>query len=233
MSALVIIPTYLEAENIADVLGRVREAVPDAHVLVVDDGSPDGTADLAEATAAQLGQIHVLRRTSKSGLGPSYRAGFAWGLERGHTVLLEMDADLSHDPAMLPQLIAAVVDGGADLAPLDLGLGWGAMSDTAVVHQLEFSQMGRFFYWRPRDWTTFPLSPKDTNAHAAQVHAIPADADVERRLRKLRPGHVVTLSGYLVDIRGPHGFAWNTSLRRDDTGDGACEIMWIREVSVE
>lgn len=116
MSALVIIPTYLEAENIADVLGRVREAVPDAHVLVVDDGSPDGTADLAEATAAQLGQIHVLRRTSKSGLGPSYRAGFAWGLERGHTVLLEMDADLSHDPAMLPALIAAVTDGGADLA---------------------------------------------------------------------------------------------------------------------
>ena len=116
MSALVIIPTYLEAENIADVLGRVREAVPDAHVLVVDDGSPDGTADLAEATAAQLGQIHVLRRTSKSGLGPSYRAGFAWGLDRGHTVLLEMDADLSHDPAMLPALIAAVDEGGADLA---------------------------------------------------------------------------------------------------------------------
>jgi dolichol-phosphate mannosyltransferase len=116
MSALVIIPTYLEAENIADVLGRVREAVPDAHVLVVDDGSPDGTADLAEATAGQLGQIHVLRRSSKSGLGPSYRAGFAWGLERGHTVLLEMDADLSHDPAMLPALIAAVTEGGADLA---------------------------------------------------------------------------------------------------------------------
>lgn len=125
------------------------------------------------------------------------------------------------------------VDGGADLAPLDLGLGWGAMSDTAVVRQLEFSQMGRFFYWRPRDATTFPLSPQDTNVHAAQVHAIPADAAVERRLRTLRPGHVVTLRGYLVDIRGPHGFAWNTSLRRDDSGDGACEIMWIREVTVE
>lgn len=125
------------------------------------------------------------------------------------------------------------VDGGADLAPLDLGLGWGAMSDTTVVRQLEFSQMGRFLFWRPRDWTTFPLSPRDINVHAAQVHAIPADADVERRLRRLRPGHIVTLAGYLVDIRGPHGFAWNTSLRRDDTGDGACEIMWIRDVSVE
>jgi dolichol-phosphate mannosyltransferase len=116
MSALVVLPTYQEAENIADVLERVRSAVPDAHVLVVDDGSPDGTADLAESCGQRLGQIDVLRRTSKSGLGPSYRAGFAWGLERGHGVLVEMDADLSHDPAMLPALIGAVADGGADLA---------------------------------------------------------------------------------------------------------------------
>ncbi len=116
MSALVIIPTYQEAENIADVLGRVRKSVPDAFVLVVDDGSPDGTADLAEAAAEHLGQIDVLRRAAKSGLGPSYRAGFAWGLERDHSVLLEMDADLSHDPAMLPALIAAVAEGDADLA---------------------------------------------------------------------------------------------------------------------
>ena len=116
MSALVIIPTFQEAENIADVLVRVRESVPDAHVLVVDDGSPDGTADLAQAVADELGQIDVLRRAAKSGLGPSYRAGFAWGMERGHDVLIEMDADLSHDPGTLPQLIAAVTEGGADLA---------------------------------------------------------------------------------------------------------------------
>jgi dolichol-phosphate mannosyltransferase len=116
MSALVVIPTYQEAENIADVLERVRESVPEASILVVDDGSPDGTADLAQETADRLGQIDVLRRPGKSGLGPSYRAGFAWGLERQHTVLIEMDADLSHDPAVLPQLIGAVGDGGADLA---------------------------------------------------------------------------------------------------------------------
>jgi dolichol-phosphate mannosyltransferase len=116
MSALVVIPTYQEAENIADVLGRVRESVQEANILVVDDGSPDGTADLAQETADRLGQIDVLRRPGKSGLGPSYRAGFAWGLERQHTVLIEMDADLSHDPAVLPPLIGAVGDGGADLA---------------------------------------------------------------------------------------------------------------------
>ncbi len=116
MSPLVVMPTYQEAENIADVLRRVRRAVPEAHVLVVDDGSPDGTADLAAAAGEELGQIDVLRRPGKSGLGPSYRAGFAWGIEHGHDILLEMDADLSHDPEMLPKLIAAVADGGADLA---------------------------------------------------------------------------------------------------------------------
>lgn len=116
MAALVVLPTYQEALNIADVLTRVRDVVPDAHILVVDDGSPDGTADLAEATASELGQIDVLRRAAKSGLGPSYRAGFAWGLARDHEVLVEMDADLSHDPAVLPQLIGAVTNGDADLA---------------------------------------------------------------------------------------------------------------------
>lgn len=116
MPALVVIPTYQEAENVVDVLEQVRASVPDANVLVVDDGSPDGTADLAEGVAERLGQIDVLRRAAKSGLGPSYRAGFAWGLERGHDVLLEMDADLSHDPSVLPQLIAAVTTGDADLA---------------------------------------------------------------------------------------------------------------------
>lgn len=116
MSPLVVLPTYQEAENIDEVLHRIRAAAPEAHVLVVDDGSPDGTADLAEALGAELGQIQVLRRTEKAGLGPAYRAGFAWGLERGHEILLEMDADLQHDPAVLPLLITAVGSGGHDLA---------------------------------------------------------------------------------------------------------------------
>ena len=116
MSPLVVLPTYQEADNVREVLARIRAAAPEAHILVVDDGSPDGTADLADEVGASLGQIEVLRRPSKSGLGPSYRAGFAWGIERGHEVLVEMDADLSHDPDVLPQLIGAVGEGGADLA---------------------------------------------------------------------------------------------------------------------
>ena len=116
MPALVVLPTYQEAENIRDVLERIRAAVPEAHVLVVDDGSPDGTADLAEAVGGELGGIDILRRTEKSGLGPAYRAGFAWGIERAYDVLVEMDADLSHDPLVLPDLIGALDRQDADLA---------------------------------------------------------------------------------------------------------------------
>ena len=115
MRVLVIIPTYDEAENIADVLGRVRAAVPDAHVLVVDDNSPDGTGDLVEAMAVDDPNLHLLRRAGKAGLGSAYRAGFAWGADEGFEVMVEMDADLSHDPAALPSLLARVED-GADLA---------------------------------------------------------------------------------------------------------------------
>ena len=115
MAPLVILPTYDEAENIANVLERTRKAVPEAQVLVVDDGSPDGTADLAEQAGERLGGVHVLRRVGKSGLGSAYRAGFRWGLDQGYDVLVEMDADLSHDPDDLPALLAAVTH-GADLA---------------------------------------------------------------------------------------------------------------------
>ena len=116
MSPLVVLPTYQEAENIRNVLGKIRAAAPDISVLVVDDGSPDGTADLAEEVGREIGNVDVLRRTEKAGLGPAYRAGFAWGLERGHDILLEMDADLQHDPEVIPLLVKATRDDGYDLA---------------------------------------------------------------------------------------------------------------------
>lgn len=115
MRVQVCTPTYLEAENIEEFLHRARAAVPDADILVLDDNSPDGTADIAESVAKELGSIEVLRRPSKRGLGNAYRAGFSIGIDRGYDVLVQIDADLSHDPAVLPQLIAAV-QGDADLA---------------------------------------------------------------------------------------------------------------------
>jgi len=111
MDVLVVLPTYNESENIGTVLRRIRAALPEATVLVVDDGSPDGTADLAEKLGQDLGQIEILRRTTKSGLGSAYRAGFAWGLERGVDACVEMDADLSHQPEALPDLVAPLAEG--------------------------------------------------------------------------------------------------------------------------
>ena len=111
MRVLVVIPTFNESENIEQVLRRIREALPDATVLVVDDGSPDGTADLAETVGKELGQIELLRRTEKSGLGSAYRAGFRWGLDNGYDACIEMDADLSHDPGALPGLVAPLEKG--------------------------------------------------------------------------------------------------------------------------
>jgi dolichol-phosphate mannosyltransferase len=105
---LVVVPTYNERDNLDPVLDRLAAAVPAADVLVVDDGSPDGTGDLADARAARDERVHVLHREAKSGLGGAYVAGFRWGLERGYDALVEMDADGSHAPEQLPDLLAAL-----------------------------------------------------------------------------------------------------------------------------
>lgn len=117
--ALVIIPTYNEAENIKPIVTRVRTAVPDADILVADDNSPDGTGKIADELAAADSQVQVLHRQAKEGLGAAYLAGFRWGIEHGYGVLVEMDADGSHQPEELPRLLTALK--GADLV---LGLRW-------------------------------------------------------------------------------------------------------------
>ena len=113
MKIWVTVPTFDEVENIDTLVHRIRAAVDDAHILIVDDGSADGTADKAEALGAELGGIEVLRRPRKMGLGSAYRAGHAIGIARGYDVMIQIDADLSHDPAALPSLLAAVEDGAA------------------------------------------------------------------------------------------------------------------------
>ena len=112
--AVVCIPTYCEAENVREVLERTREAAPDIDIIVVDDSSPDGTADLAKQAAAELGHIEVVINPAKVGLGEAYRRAFAHALDLGYEIVCQMDADLSHDPAVLPQLIGAI-EGGAGL----------------------------------------------------------------------------------------------------------------------
>lgn len=114
---LVVVPTYDEAQALPGTLGRLRTAVPEADVLVVDDASPDGTGALAERLAADDPAIHVLHRAGKQGLGRAYVAGFGWALDHGYGVVVEMDADGSHRPEELPRLLAALTgdDGPADL----------------------------------------------------------------------------------------------------------------------
>lgn len=113
MRTLVIIPTYNEREALPVQLAAVRESVPEAHVLVADDNSPDGTGAWADSVAAEDSHVHVLHRPAKAGLGAAYLEGFAWGLERGYEVIVEMDADGSHRAVDLPALLAKV--GESDL----------------------------------------------------------------------------------------------------------------------
>jgi len=116
---LVVIPTYNERENLPAIVGRLHAAVPHADVLVVDDGSPDDTGKIADGLAAHDDRVHVLHRAAKAGLGAAYVAGFGWGLSRDYGVLVEMDADGSHAPEQLPDLLAALP--GADVV---LGSRW-------------------------------------------------------------------------------------------------------------
>ena len=113
MRTLIVLPTFNEADNIVEVLQKLRAVVPEASVLVVDDSSPDGTADLVEEVAEEIGDVSVMRRPANSGLGSAYRDGFRHGLAAGYDVMVEMDSDLSHDPAALPSLLAAAADGAA------------------------------------------------------------------------------------------------------------------------
>ena len=132
---VVVLPTYNERENVAALLAAVRRSLPDADVLVVDDNSPDGTASIVEEAASELGQIKLLRRPGKQGLGSAYRNGFAIALDEGYDVVVSMDVDFSHDPAVLPEMLA-LIDAGADAVIGSRYVPGGATSDWPVHRRL-------------------------------------------------------------------------------------------------
>ena len=163
---LVIVPTYNEAENLGRILERLQSSVPTAHALVVDDGSPDGTGELAEKLAVRDPRVHVLRRTAKAGLGPAYVAGFRWARERGYDVVAEMDADGSHAPEQLPQILAAL-----DSADLVLGSRYvpGGQVTDWPLRRLLLSRIGnRYTRWALR----LPLSDATGGYRAARGELI-------------------------------------------------------------
>lgn len=115
-------------------------------------------------------------------------------------------------------------DADAGLAPLDLALGWGPMSDSSVLKDIRISQSGRFYWWHV---DAFPIPRRAIETHSANMHLIPADEDVRGALDRIRPGQLVRLEGFLVDAGGPNGWQWHTSMSRDDTGNGACELVYV------
>lgn len=120
------------------------------------------------------------------------------------------------------------IDAGSDLSPTDLALGWGRMSDTSVIEQLDISQSVRFFTYRWREQPPIPL--REIERSSANMHLIPADASVARDLDKVRQGSLIRLQGKLVEARRSDGFQWRSSLTREDTGGGACELVLVESI---
>ncbi len=117
----------------------------------------------------------------------------------------------------------------ADLAPVDLALGWGTMSDEAVLSKISISQSNRFYHWRV---DAFPIPRKEIELQSANMHMIPADSQVEKTLKSVRPGQVVKITGYLIEAKADDGWRWKSSLTREDTGAGACEVIFVKSLSV-
>ena len=113
---------------------------------------------------------------------------------------------------------------------MDVAFGWGKMSDEAVLARIDVSQSGRFYYWRYEG--SPPIPHREIELSSANMHLIPATKAIEKKLKNLRPGNVVALKGYLVDVQGEGGFRWKSSLTREDTGGGACELVWVEELEV-
>lgn len=200
--ALVIIPTYNEADNIREIVRRVRAAEPSADILVVDDGSPDGTGKIADEMGADDDAVNVLHRVGKQGLGAAYLAGFGWGLERGYAYLVEMDADGSHPPERLPAMLAAARDG----AGLVVGSRWvrGGAVRNWPLHRL--------------------LLSRGANAYARLALGI-AVRDATAGYRVFRRETLLAIDLDSVSSRG-YCFQIDLTLRTDDAG------IVIREVPI-
>ena len=122
-------------------------------------------------------------------------------------------------------------DEGADLAPIDLALGWGAMSDQAVLDRIDISQGARWYYTRYE--YPAPLPERDIIRQSGNMHIVPANPLVRERLQQIRRGHIVRAQGFLVDADHESGFRWRTSLSREDTGGGACELFYVERIEIE
>ncbi len=199
LRVVVIIPTYNEAENLPIAVSGARAAVPDADILVVDDDSPDGTGVVADTLAAADPQVHVLHRAAKTGLGAAYKHAFRWALDGGYDVVVEMDADGSHDPADLPRLLAALADadlvlgsrwvaGGAvvDWPPWRLALSRGGNQYTRLALRLKVQDAtGGFRAFRSEVLRTISLDAVSSAGYCFQVDLVFRTAKAGYRIREV------------------------------------------------
>jgi len=122
-------------------------------------------------------------------------------------------------------------DTGAELAPVDLALGWGPMSETSVINQLNISQGGRFYFYRYQ--LPPPIPPNDIVTHSANMHMIPSNSLIEKELKDVRVGQIIHLQGNLVEVKDlKKNWTWRSSLTRNDSGNGACEVIWVKQLIV-
>lgn len=122
------------------------------------------------------------------------------------------------------------LDRAAQLAPVDLALGWGRMSDETVLSRINISQSGRFYFWRVEE---FPIPREEIESHSANMHMVPADGTIARQLSAIRVGQRVRIQGQLIEAKGADGWTWRSSLTRTDTGNGACELVLVKSLAVE
>ncbi len=121
------------------------------------------------------------------------------------------------------------LDEESKLVPVDLALGWQNMSDERILQGIDISQSGRFYWWRTQ---TFPIPREEIETESANMHLIPADEAVEKAIKRVEPGTIIALDGYLVNVDRPDGWRWESSLSREDTGKGACELVWVKAFQV-
>lgn len=199
MNTLVVVPTYNEASNIEAMLRSLSSVAPDVHILVVDDASPDGTADIAKRVGQELPCVDVLERAAKNGLGNAYRAGFAWGLSRDFSHFVEIDCDFSHDPKALPELLVAA-------ATHDVVIGSRYVPTSAIP---DWSRLRR-------------LLSRVGNRYAAMMLRLPvADATAGYRVYSRAALESVDYTSVRAD---GYGFQIEMTMRASDAGVSIVEV---------
>lgn len=118
----------------------------------------------------------------------------------------------------------------SDLSPIDLALGWGRMSDESILESFSISQSGRWYNWRSRE---LPISAREVSNHSANMHIIPATDELKNRLKRLKRGEIIQLTGKLVNVQADDGWHWRSSLKRTDRGSGACELFYVESLTVK